>query len=66
MTTGAENNPAFEAVVLAAGSGSRFGGGKLLAAWNAGVLLEGALAAALAAPARSVTVVVGADSEAVA
>ena len=66
MTTGVEDNPAFEAVVLAAGSGSRFGGGKLLAAWNAGVLLEGALAAALAAPVRSVTVVVGADSEAVA
>ena len=66
MTTGVEDNPAFEAVVLAAGSGSRFGGGKLLAAWNAGVLLEGALAAALAAPVRSVTVVVGADAEAVA
>lgn len=57
---------AFEAVVLAAGSGSRFGGGKLLAAWGAGVLLEGALAAAFAAPARSVTVVIGADAEAVA
>lgn len=57
---------AFEAVVLAAGSGTRFGGGKLLAAWGAGVLLEGALAAAFAAPARSVTVVIGADAEAVA
>ena len=34
-----------EAVVLAAGSGSRFGGGKLLAAYGSGVLLEGALAA---------------------
>lgn len=56
---------AFEAVVLAAGSGSRFGGGKLLAAWNAGVLLEGALAAAFAAPVRSVTVVIGAQAEAV-
>ncbi|MGZ6039891.1 MAG: nucleotidyltransferase family protein [Phenylobacterium sp.] len=55
-----------EAVVLAAGSGSRFGGGKLLAAWDAGVLLEGALAAAFAAPVRSVTVVIGADAEAVA
>jgi molybdenum cofactor cytidylyltransferase len=53
-------------VVLAAGSGSRFGGGKLLAAWNAGVLLEGALAAAFAAPVRSVTVVIGADAPAVA
>jgi molybdenum cofactor cytidylyltransferase len=57
---------AFESVVLAAGSGSRFGGGKLLAAWGAGVLLEGALAAAFAAPTRSVTVVIGADAEAVA
>jgi molybdenum cofactor cytidylyltransferase len=55
-----------EAVVLAAGSGSRFGGGKLLAAWDAGVLLEGALAAAFAAPVRSVTVVIGADADAVA
>jgi molybdenum cofactor cytidylyltransferase len=51
---------------LAAGSGSRFGGGKLLASWDAGVLLEGALAAAFAAPVRSVTVVIGADAEAVA
>jgi molybdenum cofactor cytidylyltransferase len=59
-------NGPFEAVVLAAGSGSRFGGGKLLAAWGAGVLLEGALAAAFAAPVRDVTVVIGADAEAVA
>ena len=58
--------PILEAIVLAAGSGSRFGGGKLLAAWDAGVLLEGALAAAFAAPVRSVTVVIGADAEAVA
>jgi molybdenum cofactor cytidylyltransferase len=57
---------AFEAVVLAAGSGSRFGGGKLLAAWDEGVLLEGALAAAFAAPVRSVTVVIGSDAQAVA
>jgi molybdenum cofactor cytidylyltransferase len=56
----------FDAVVLAAGSGSRFGGGKLLAGWDAGVLLEGALAAAFAAPVRGVTVVTGADAEAVA
>jgi molybdenum cofactor cytidylyltransferase len=56
---------ATEALVLAAGSGSRFGGGKLLAPWRGGVLLDGALAAAFAAPARSVTVVTGADAEAV-
>ena len=61
MATG----PALEAIVLAAGSGSRFGGGKLTAAWDAGVLLEGALAAAFAAPVRSVTVVIGAEAEAV-
>lgn len=53
------------AIVLAAGSGSRFGGRKLLAPWRGGVLLDGALAAALAAPVDSVTVVTGADAEAV-
>ncbi len=57
---------AYEAIVLAAGAGSRFGGGKLLAAWGPGVLLEAALAAAFAAPVRSVTVVVGADAARVA
>lgn len=57
---------ATEALVLAAGSGARFGGRKLLAPWREGVLLHGALAAAFAAPARGVTVVTGADAEAVA
>ena len=57
---------ALEAVVLAAGSGRRFGGGKLLAAYGEGVLLDAALAAAFAAPVRGVTVVTGADGEAVA
>ena len=67
MATGpAQKAPILEAVVLAAGSGVRFGGGKLVASWDAGVLLEGALAAAYAAPVRSVTVVIGADAEAVA
>jgi molybdenum cofactor cytidylyltransferase len=66
LATGGASGGTFEAVVLAAGSGSRFGGGKLTAAWDAGVLLEGALAAAFAAPVRSVTVVIGADAEAVA
>ena len=51
--------PEFEAVVLAAGAGRRFGGGKLLAPWAGGALLDGALAAALAAPARRVIVVTG-------
>ncbi len=50
-----------EAVVLAAGSGSRFGGGKLTAPWRGGLLIDGALAAAFAAPVRRVTVVSGAD-----
>lgn len=54
------------AVVLAAGSARRFGGGKLLAPWRGGPLLHGALAAAKAAPADSVTVVTGAEGEAVA
>ncbi len=45
MTTGA---PEFAAVVLAAGAGRRFGGGKLLAPWAGGALLDGALAAAFA------------------
>jgi len=47
--------------VLAAGSGSRFGGAKLTAPWRGGSLIDGALAAAFAAPVRSVTVVTGAD-----
>jgi molybdenum cofactor cytidylyltransferase len=47
--------------LLAAGAGARFGGGKLTAAWRGGRLIDGALAAALAAPVRSVTVVLGAD-----
>jgi len=51
----------FEALVLAAGAGSRFGGGKLLAPWRGGLVLHGALAAAFAAPVRGVTVVWGAD-----
>lgn len=51
--------PEFEAVVLAAGAGRRFGGGKLLAPWAGGALLDGALAAAFAAPVRRVIVVTG-------
>jgi molybdenum cofactor cytidylyltransferase len=51
-----------EAIVLAGGAGSRFGGGKLSAAWRGGALIDGALGAAFAAPVRSVTVVTGADA----
>ena len=50
-----------EAIVLAGGAGTRFGGRKLTASWRGGRLIDGALAAAFAAPARSVTVVTGAD-----
>jgi molybdenum cofactor cytidylyltransferase len=49
------------ALILAAGSGSRFGGGKLMAPWRDGALIDGALAAAKAAPVRQVLGVVGAD-----
>jgi molybdenum cofactor cytidylyltransferase len=62
--TGARG-PWLEAVVLAAGQARRFGGGKLLAPWRDGVLLDGALAAAFAAPVRSVAVVTGAGADAV-
>jgi len=65
LATGAGETHPFEAVVLAAGTGSRFGGRKLLAPYMAGVLLDGALAAAFAAPVRSVTLVTGADSTSV-
>ena len=49
--------------MLAGGAGTRFGGAKLTAPWRGGALIDGALAAAFAAPARSVTVVTGADPE---
>ncbi|MFC3067877.1 nucleotidyltransferase family protein [Phenylobacterium soli] len=66
MAKGAETTQRLEAIVLAAGAGVRFGGGKLTAPHGEGVLLESALRAALAAPVRAVTVVTGADAEAVA
>jgi molybdenum cofactor cytidylyltransferase len=50
-----------EAIVLAAGAGVRFGRAKLTSPWGGGALIDGALAAALAAPARSVWLVTGAD-----
>ena len=53
-----------DAIVLAAGASSRFSGGKLLAPWAGGVLLDGALAAAFAAPVEEVIVVWGADARA--
>ena len=65
MTRGVDHRPVLEVVVLAAGSARRFGGGKLVAQFAGGALLDGALAAAFAAPVRSVTVVTGADAPAV-
>jgi molybdenum cofactor cytidylyltransferase len=62
LATGVATDKALEAVILAAGFGARFGGGKLTAPWRGGVLLDGALAAAFAAPVRTVTVVWGADA----
>jgi len=53
------------AIVLAAGSARRFGGGKLLAPFEGQPLLHHALAAARAAPVTEVIVVTGADAEAV-
>lgn len=65
MRTGVDHRPVLEAIVLAAGSSRRFGGGKLTAPFGGGVLLEGALAAAFAAPVRAVVVVTGAEAQAV-
>ena len=50
-----------QALVLAAGFGSRFGGGKLTADRDGGRLIDAALATAGAAPADGVIVVTGAD-----
>jgi molybdenum cofactor cytidylyltransferase len=62
MATEAGPTLRLDAIVLAAGSGARFGGGKLTAPWRGGRLIDGALAAALAAPVREVVVVTGADA----
>ncbi len=61
MATGVATDTTVEAIVLAAGFGARFGGGKLTAPWRDGVLLDGALIAAFAAPVRTISVVWGAD-----
>lgn len=62
MTTGGKRAPAaLDAIVLAGGAGSRFGGAKLTTDLGGGTMLERALATAFAAPVRTVTVVWGAD-----
>jgi molybdenum cofactor cytidylyltransferase len=49
----------FEAIVLAAGLGARFGGGKLLAPFRGRPLIAGALTIALKSPAASVVIAIG-------
>jgi molybdenum cofactor cytidylyltransferase len=62
LTTGGAAEAVFlEAIVLAAGAGARFGGAKLTSRWRGGLLIDGALAVAFAAPVSGVTVVTGAD-----
>jgi molybdenum cofactor cytidylyltransferase len=62
LATEAARAGELDALVLGAGAGARFGGGKLMSPWEEGVLLDGALATAFAAPVRSVAVVWGADA----
>ena len=61
MATEGANPTRLEALILAGGAGTRFGGNKLTALWRSAPLIYGALDAAFAAPARTVTVVTGAD-----
>lgn len=67
MTTGAARNQAsWSAIILAAGAGRRFGGRKLLAPFEGGLLIEGALATAFASPAASIILVTGSDADEIA
>jgi molybdenum cofactor cytidylyltransferase len=58
-----EPEATLRALVLAAGSGRRFGGRKLLASWQGAPLIHAALDAAAAAALSGLTVVTGADAE---
>ena len=67
MTTGAARKEAsWSAIVLAAGAGRRFGGRKLLAPFEGGPLIEGALGAAFASPASTIILVTGSGADEVA
>ena len=67
MTTGAARKEAsWSAIVLAAGAGRRFGGRKLLAPFEGGPLIEGALGAAFASPASTIILVTGSDADEIA
>ena len=56
----------WQAIILAAGAGRRFGGGKLVAEWRGAPLVQAAVHTALSATVEGVTVVLGAGAEAVA
>jgi CTP:molybdopterin cytidylyltransferase MocA len=58
-----EDHTSVSAIVLAAGGGSRFGGGKLLAGLGGRPLIESVLDNLLDAPVDEVIVVTGADAE---
>ena len=51
----------YASILLAAGAGRRFGGGKLLAPWRGAPLVAGAIRAALSTPSDPVIVVTGTD-----
>jgi len=51
------------AIVLAAGLGTRFGGGKLTATYQGRPLIAGALACALASPATDIVIAIGDDPD---
>lgn len=55
--------PRVDAILLAAGAGARFGGGKLRALWRGRSLIERALEIATQPPVRCAVVVTGADPE---
>lgn len=59
-------DPGTHAIVLAAGAARRFGGGKLTATLNGRPLVSWSVERALQTPVELVTVVLGADAEAVA